>query len=123
MAYASDESGAWEVYVQGFRQTRGKWQVSSGGGSQPMWRGDGKELFYVSTDDRLFASSVGGNDTFEAGSPRPLFETTLPPMLAPFRTGYALSPDGQRFLLNRLHPNPEPSVITIVVNWAGDVAR
>ncbi len=123
LAYTSDESGTWEVYVQGFKERRGKWLVSSAGGSQPLWRGDGKELFYAGLDGRLFAVTVSGDQTFEAGQPRPLFQTTLPPMLAPFRTGYAVSPDGQRFLLNSLHPNPEPPAITIVFNSDADSKR
>jgi hypothetical protein len=123
LAYASDETGTWEVYAQGFGGARGKWQVSTAGGSQPVWRGDGRELFYVGLDGRLFAVTIGGNQTFEAGSPRPLFQTTLPPMLAPFRTGYAVSADGQRFLVNSFRLNPDPSVITIVLNWTADIER
>jgi len=73
LAYASDESGDWEVYVQPFPEGRGKWLVSTGGGSQPVWRGDGKELFYVAVDDRLVAVPVGGTHTFEAGVSQPLF--------------------------------------------------
>jgi Tol biopolymer transport system component/tRNA A-37 threonylcarbamoyl transferase component Bud32 len=123
LAYASDESGTWEIYVQGFGGTRGKAQVSTAGGSQPAWRGDGKELFYVGPDGRLFAVPASGDRTFEAGPPRPLFQTALPPMLAPFRTGYAVSADGQRFLVNSLRPNSESSAITVVLNWAAAVRR
>ena len=60
LAYASNESGMWEVYVQPFPEGRGKWLVSTGGGSQPIWRGDSKELFYVAADDRLVAVPIRG---------------------------------------------------------------
>jgi hypothetical protein len=123
LAYASDETGAWEVYVQGFGDARGKWLVSTAGGSQPVWRGDGRELFYAGPDGRLFAVTVSGDRTFERGTPQALFQTALPPILAPFRTGYAVSADGQRFLLNSLRPNAEPSAITVVLNWTAQARR
>jgi eukaryotic-like serine/threonine-protein kinase len=68
LAYASNESGVWEVYVQPFPEGRGKWLVSTGGGSQPIWRGNGKELFYVAADDRLVAVPIPGIDTSESAS-------------------------------------------------------
>jgi Tol biopolymer transport system component len=116
LAYASDETGTWEVYVRGLGSTPGKWQISRGGGMQPVWRGDGRELFYLSLDGDLIAVNIGGDRTPEAGAPQRLFQTTLPNVLAPFRTAYAVSPDGQRFLLNALRPNPQVSAITIVLN-------
>ena len=94
----------------------GKWQISRGGGSQPVWRGDGRELFYVDPRGVLTAVGIGGDRTLLASSPQPLFQTTLPNALAPFRTSYAVSRDGQRFLLNALRPNPQTSSITIVLN-------
>ena len=117
LAYASDESGVWEVYVQPFPEGRGKWLVSTGGGSQPVWRGDGRELFYVATDDRLVAVPIRGTATFEVGVSQPLFATRIPAVLAPFRTNYAVSADGQRFLVNNVTPEAAPAPITIAVNW------
>jgi serine/threonine protein kinase/Tol biopolymer transport system component len=117
LAYASNESGVWEVYVQPFPEGRGKWLVSTGGGSQPIWRGDSRELFYVAADDRLVAVSIRGADTFEAGPSQPLFATRIPAVLAPFRTNYAVSADGQRFLVNNVTPEAAPAPITIAVNW------
>jgi hypothetical protein len=117
LAYASDETGTWEVYVGGFGENRGKWQVSMGGGSQPTWRGDGRELFYVGSDRRIFAVAIGGGPTFEHQLPQPLFETQIMPVLAPLRMGYAVSPDRQQFLINTLQSNPEPAAITVVLNW------
>jgi Tol biopolymer transport system component len=117
LAYASDESGDWEVYVRPFPDGRGKWLVSTGGGSQPLWRGDGKELFYVAADNRIVAVPILASQTFEAGQHQPLFATRIPPVLPPWRTSYAVSPDGQRFLVNSVMPEAAPNVITIAVNW------
>ena len=115
LAYASDETGTWEVYVRGFGGTRGLWQISRGGGTQPVWRSDGRELFYVDLRGVLNAVAIDEGMTSQA-TPQPLFQSTLPNVLAPFRTAYAVSPDGQRFLLNALRPNPQVSAITIVLN-------
>jgi Tol biopolymer transport system component len=117
LAYTSDESGNWEVYVQSFPDGRGKWLVSTAGGSQPLWRRDGKELFYVAADDRLIAVPIIGTTTFEIGVSRPLFVTRIPPVVAPWRTNYAVSSDGQRFLINSVVPEAVPGAITIAVNW------
>ena len=116
LAYASDESGDWEVYVRPFLDGKGKWLVSTGGGSQPQWRGDGKELFYVAADNRLIAVPIVGTDTFGVGVSQPLFATRIPPVLPPWRTNYAVSLDG-RFLVNSITPEVAPAPITIGVNW------
>ncbi len=100
LAYASDETGTWEVYARGIDETQGKWQLSRGGGTQPFWRGDSRELYYVGLDGVLNVVSITGDRTLQAATPQPLFQTTLPNALAPFRTSYAVSQDGQRFLLN-----------------------
>ncbi len=123
IAYASDESGFWNVYVQRFPEGSGRWQVSTGGGSQPLWRADGKELFYIATDGRLVAVPVGGTDTFVTGSAQVLFPTRSANVLAPFRTDYGVSPDGQRFLINNILPDAPPQTITIVVNWPAALGR
>ena len=115
LAYASDETGTWEVYIRGFGGTQGLWQISRGGGTQPVWRADGRELFYVDLGGVLNAVAIDEGMTSLA-RPQPLFQTTLPNVLAPFRTAYAVSLDGQRFLLNALRPNSQVSAITIVLN-------
>jgi hypothetical protein len=117
LAYASDESGEWEVYVRPFPEGKNKRLVSTGGGSQPQWRGDGKELFYVAADNRLVAVPIVGTGTFERGVSQPLFTTRIPAVLAPWRTNYAVSSDGQRFLVNSVSPEVAPAPITIAVNW------
>jgi eukaryotic-like serine/threonine-protein kinase len=116
LAYASDETGMWEVYLRGLGDIPGQWQISRRGGMQPVWRGDGRELFYVGLDGVVTAVSIAGERSPDAGTPQPLFQTTLPNVLAPYRTSYAVSPDGRRFLLNDLRPNSQVSAITIVLN-------
>jgi hypothetical protein len=91
--------------------------VSTAGGSQPLWRRDGKEQFYVAADDRLIAVPIIGTTTFEVGVSRPLFVTRTPPVVAPWRTNHAVSSDGQRFLINSIVPETAPGAITIAVNW------
>jgi Tol biopolymer transport system component len=117
LAYASDESGEWQVYVRSFPEAQIKRLVSTGGGSQPLWRGDGKELFYVAADNRVVAVPILSSDTFEVGASQPLFATRIPPVIAPWRTNYAVSSDGQRFLLTSVMPDAAPAPITIAVNW------
>jgi Tol biopolymer transport system component len=116
LAYSSDETGTWEVYVRGFGDTQGRWQVSRGGGTQPIWRGDSRELFYIGLGGSLNAVTVTGDRTLEHSAPRPLFQTTLPNALAPFRTAYAAAADGQRFLINALRPGSQNAAITIILN-------
>jgi len=123
MAYASDESGRMEVYVQPFPASGGKWQVSAGGGSQPRWRRDGKELFYVSADKRLMAVELKADATFEAGVPKALFGTRFLPAAPPHLLSYAVASDGQRFLVTRL-VEEEPAIpITVVLNWTAGLKK
>ena len=116
LAYASDETGMWEVYVRGVGGTKGRFQVSRGGGIEPTWRGDSGELFYVGPSGMLNAVKISGVDTMVHSAPVPLFQTTMPSGLAPFRSSYAVSPDGQHFLLNSLRSNPQASVISVLLN-------
>ena len=119
VAYASNETGIMEVYVQTFPQHMGKWQISSSGGNEPVWRGDGKELFYLSADNEVMAVNVNGaSGEFEAGQPKPLFKATLT-NLGFWRNSYAATPDGQRFLMLVPASEGKPKPITVVVNWPG----
>src|SRR5205807_8742277 len=74
VAYASNETGKWEIYVTSFPEPRGKWQVSVGGGEQPRWRGDGRELFYLSSDSKMMAVPVTTGANFDASTPVALFQ-------------------------------------------------
>jgi len=117
VAYASDESGRFEVYVRDYPGGRDQWTISTAGGMQPEWRRDGRELFYVSADRKLMSVAVSGEGTaFTAQVPRPLFSVDLPEASAPYPGDYAVSADGQRFLINRLIAQP-PVPLTVVLNW------
>ena len=116
IAYSSDETGSDEVYVQTFPQQTGKWQVSSSGGIEPMWRRDGNELFYLKPDDTVMAVDVKtGSGGFQAGVAKKLFKVRL--ITEGGRNRYVASPDGQRFLMLEPVGKAQPSPITVVVNW------
>jgi eukaryotic-like serine/threonine-protein kinase len=122
MAYASDESGQDQVYIQPIPPTGAKWQISVAGGAQPRWRRDGKELFYIAADQKLMAVPVKGSgapsDPFEAGASQALFATALNIMQQGPVFQYQPTADGQRFLFNV--PAGEESgsqAITVVLNW------
>jgi Tol biopolymer transport system component len=122
VAYSSSESGKREVYVQPFPvAANGKWPVSNGGGGQARWRPDGKELFYFAPDSTLMAVSVdtkGG--TFEPGVPKPLFRAPILGGLggAPgVAWRWAVSRDGQRFLINTSGEEASGEPVTVVMNW------
>ncbi len=118
IAYASDESGRYEVHVRGFPKSGGKWQVSNGGGSRPRWRRDGKELFYLTADAKLMAVEVkAAGATLEAGQPRELFQTSAA-NLAFYTDLYDVTGDGKRFLVNSALEETAAAPITVVENWA-----
>ena len=114
VAYVSNESGRNEVYVAPFPGPGGKRQVSTGGGTQPRWRRDGMEMFYFTPDNTLMAAAVDGRGaSFEAGEVKPLFETRR----TGARSQYAVSTDGQRFLINTASEQAASAPIAVVVNW------
>jgi eukaryotic-like serine/threonine-protein kinase len=120
MAYVSDESGTPQINVVSFPTPAGIRQVSTAGGSQPRWRRDGKELFYIALDHKLMAVSVKTGATFETETPHPLFETTLP--TTPLRQAYSVSPDGQRFLLTS--PSEVSSApLTLIQSWTAGLRK
>jgi Tol biopolymer transport system component len=116
MAYATDESTAYEVYVQGFPAAGGKKRVSTKGGIGPYWRRDGKELFYYAPDGKLMAVEVKSGTSFEVGAPRALFEFRSGSAI-PTNGPYTVTADGQRFLLNTLVDESGGTPLTVVVNW------
>jgi hypothetical protein len=121
LAYASDESGQWEVYVATFPKAGERWRVSSKGGHQPRWNPDGWELFYIAPDRQMMSVRVRtGSGGFQWDAPRPLFQTAIID-LGPFRGcwGYAVSPDGQRFLILTRRPQGSSPAVAIV-NWKPD---
>jgi eukaryotic-like serine/threonine-protein kinase len=118
VAYVSDESGRAEVYVQGFGGAGGKWQISTGGGDQPQWRGDGKELFYVSPDKQIMTVSIKGGTALEAGIPVRLFEVFIPTSnLSGNRNYYVVADNGKKFLVCSYVSKEKARPITVVSNW------
>ena len=126
LAYTSDESGSYEVYVLPFtaegKLGDNKVRVSSQGGRLPRWRRDGRELFYVATDGQMMAVAVNpSNTTFEAVTPVGLFKTHLLPQLMGPGHDYDVTPDGQRFLIGTLVGAPTP--VSVILNWTAEVKR
>jgi Tol biopolymer transport system component len=115
LAYLSHESGEWEVYVEPYRRVGPRVRVSPGGGGQPKWRGDGKELFYAAPDGRLMAVEMqAGERGLEVGLPTPLFDARA---TDPIRDEYAVTADGQRFLVKVPVENQSSRRLHVIVNW------
>jgi Tol biopolymer transport system component len=120
VAYQSNESGRYEVYVQPFSGPGGKCQVSNGGGIEARWRRDGKELFYIAPDGKLMAVPIqAAGQSLDAGAPVTLFQTRIVGGSSyAAKQQYAVAPDGRRFLINIADEESTASPITIVTNWA-----
>jgi Tol biopolymer transport system component len=120
-AYASDESGNWEVYVTTFPGAGGKWQVSRGGGTEPRWRGDGKELFYLGPTGVLTAVPVSVIGSFSSGTAKPLFQFHGRAAISSTDVfSYDVAKDGKRFLVNRYVKPASITPLTIVLNASAD---
>ena len=120
VAYMSNESGRFEVYIRPFPDAGGKWQVSANGGTFPQWRADGKELFYISNDQKLMAVAVQGGNTFAMDTAKELFDLASKSVS---RNHFAVTADGQRFLLIRQTQSSAPPPVTVVANWQTEVKR
>jgi len=123
LAYTSDESGTTQVYVQPFPKGGGKWQISTQGADEPQWSKDGTQLFYVALPNVLTVVEVSTEGGFRPGIPKPLFT-------APFAVGdnvnrnhYAVSGNGEKFLVIAGNPNETLRPTTLVVNWTAGLAR
>ena len=120
VAYTSNESGRDEVYVQSFPLSGAKFQISAGGGTEPQWRRDGTELFYIAEDRTLIAVPIGlansASEPVQVGPPKRLLPV---PVLDTFIVGrsYEVSNDGQRFLMRAPATRATASPLTVVLNW------
>jgi eukaryotic-like serine/threonine-protein kinase len=121
LAYISNETGAYEVYVEAFPSTGFKRQISTLGGFEPHWRHDGKELFYRAPNQTLMAVDVESKPTtLEFSPPKALFATRIQWMeIQAVAHHYAASPDGQRFLMISATDEAQSSPMTVVLNWTG----
>ena len=122
VAYTSDELGKEEIYVQDFPASEAKWQISKwqiskGGGSRAKWRRDGKELFYLAADRKLMAVEVEAGAVFHKGVPKPLFETRIISAYDRF----AVTANGQRFLIPTSAGDPVTTPATVVINWMAGI--
>jgi serine/threonine protein kinase/Tol biopolymer transport system component len=121
LAYESNESGRNEIYVRPFPEVeRGRWQVSTGGGTQAAWARNGRELFYLDGSNRLTAVPVQTTGaTFSAGNPIRLFDRAYTTPVG-FRT-YDVSPDGQRFLMIKEDQNATTPGMVVVEHWSEEL--
>jgi len=121
MAYASNESGRREVYVQPYPGPGGKWQISTDGGQEPVWNPRGNELFYRSGRS-MMAVAIDTESGFTPGTPQRLFDGPYMPSVYSF-ANYDVSPDGQRFLMLKRVGTGDVTQITVVLNWDEELKR
>jgi hypothetical protein len=121
IAYGSNEAGPYQICVQPFPPTGDKYQISRNGGGQPMWRGDGRELFFIGADAMMMATTIDTSRQFEAGVPQALFPSRSPNTVLG-RRSYAVTRDGKRFLIPALQ-DATSSPLTVVVNWPALVQK
>ena len=126
LAYQSDASGHFEVYVRPFPNVEdGQWLISRGGGTKPLWERDGRELFYWSLSGQLTAVPIEAEGCFTFGNPEVVFEQTYFGNTFLGRT-YDISPDGKRFLMiKQASPGgeTEPTQLILVLNWFEELKR
>ena len=123
LAYGSSESGQFEVYVQAFPGPGGKWQISSGGGSYPVWARNGHELFYYN-GIKLMSVTITTQPTFAASSPLPMLEgrSTSPGALA--NALYDVAPNGQQFIMAKeTGPDSGSTQVHVVLDWTEELKR
>jgi Tol biopolymer transport system component len=121
VAYTLGESGRSELYVAPFPQGSPRLQVSRGGGREPRWRKDGKELFYVAPDGRIMSVAMTLTPTLAAAPPRELF-SAITLTSGPFAE-YSVAPDAQHFLMILPFEDPRSESFTIITHWSSTVRR
>jgi eukaryotic-like serine/threonine-protein kinase len=123
IAYQSSETGKPEIYVRPFPGPGGKYQISSGGGSRPRWRGDGKELFFMrGTDFRIMGAEIKlGKSSLEVGAVTPYFEFRN--ITSGGRDLFDVTPDGQQFLIESVPGDEISSPITLIINWPREILK
>jgi Tol biopolymer transport system component/predicted Ser/Thr protein kinase len=124
LAYASNESGDWEIYVTTFPAAQGKWQISRGGGSEPRWRGDSQAIFYLGPGQMLTETPVTTDGSFSTAAPRNLFSIRgRAPISNSDLFTYDVAPDGKRFLVNQYVKPEQPTPLTILLHAASPPAK
>ena len=120
VAYSSNETGQPEVFVRPIDPAGGKWQVSEGGGTMPVWNRTGNEILYISLNHELMSVAIHTRPGFGASAPQPLFQTAIKDGLG---VTYAVSADGKRFLVNTLVEDANASSVTLLQNWRAKAPR
>jgi len=123
LAYVSEDTGIPQVYVQSFPNGEQRTQVSSQGGTEPRWREDGQELFFLRSDRMMMAVPVSLRPTFQAEEPKTLFRTRVPLMANAYRWHYDVSADGERFLVNTAPASVPTPAIHVVLDWRALLPR
>jgi Tol biopolymer transport system component len=126
LAYSSNEYGPYEVIVQSFPDpSRGKWKISTNGGSDPRWRSDGRELFYLDSEQRLVAVPITVNRELVPGRPTPLFSLPMGSRRNPSGSAYVYdaAPDGQRFLISMPMNASRIIPLTVTTNWTSLIEK
>ena len=122
LAYVSNESGVFEVYVQPMSATGAKWLVSKGGGQQPQWSSDGSQLYYIAPDRKLMAITARTEgDAFAPAAPQVLMETRITEWEKAGGPSYAVAPGGERVLISTATDNGRP--ISVLLNWPARATR
>jgi dipeptidyl aminopeptidase/acylaminoacyl peptidase len=114
LAFSSNETGRHEIYVQPFGRTGERWRLTTDGGSQPKWRADGRELFYLAGDGTLMTIVMNAG---QPAAPKLLFRTPVRPIA--FVDQYAPTPDGSRFLMLVPEPTTDTARLHVVTGWEG----
>jgi eukaryotic-like serine/threonine-protein kinase len=121
LAYTSTESGGIAVYIVSYPPGGGKWRVAAAGGAYPRWRGDGKEIYYLSADDKMMAAEIRESaGKLEIGAAHALFQV---PQVARVGYPYDVTADGSRFLVSVQTAQPATESITLVVNWPAELDK
>jgi Tol biopolymer transport system component len=124
LAYESNESGKYEVYIAPFPGAGGKWQVSQGGGVQPQWSRDGASLFFLASGGKFMQVGVKAKGSaMDIGIPRQLFEARSIAQGGPLGHAYSVAPDGRRFLFNMAQEGGNAVPLTLVVNWTAELKK
>ena len=124
IVYQSTESNRPEIYVQPFPPSGGKWQISTAGGEWPVWRADGREIFYVGPGETLYAVSIdNAGGALAIGEPVKLFQRRLNRIGLGARGRWLVSRDGQRFLLNVPVEEPDVKGVQVILDWANGLRK
>ena len=122
IAYVSDESGRFEIYVRRFPGPGEKWPISTEGGNEPVWRRDGRQLFYRA-GDTMMVVDIQSTPSFSAGRPRKLFDRVYERSIALW-PNYDAAPDGERLLMVRRGSQPPPAThVNVVLNWLDELRQ